>query len=254
MSRFAIMPAAAVTDTRLSTRDLSVLAAIGVHTDRNGWCYPSLGRLGDMLGISRQAVQKSMRVLTAAGYVQAVARAREDGGQASNRMRVLFDTEHPQGAMRVAPPATPEVAPPATVEVAPPATPGVAQNDPSNAPPERQKPARVRAPAVDLPEWLDPQAWADFSEHRRKIRAPLTEHAAKLALGELAKLREQGHQPAAVINQSILNGWRGLFALKDQHHDRTPAHRGARRESEAERVERINREHDERELAGGALF
>lgn len=247
MSRFAIMPASAVTDARLSTRDLSVLAAIGVHTDRNGWCYPSLGRLGEMLGISRQAVQKSMRSLTAAGYVQTVARARDDGGQASNRMRVLFDTEHPEGALRVAPPATSEVAPPATPGVAPPATPGVAHNDPSNDPVERQQPARVRAPVVGPPEWLDSQAWEDFAEHRRKTKAALTEKAAKLALAELSKLRDQGHDPVAVINQTILNGWRGLFAPKESH-----AVRGnSPRESEAQRVERINRQHDERERAAG---
>lgn len=109
------------------------------------------------------------------------------------------------------------------------------------------------APVVALPEWLDPEAWAAFVDHRRKIKAPMTDRAAELAVAELGKLRAAGHDPRAVIHQSILNGWRGLFAPKDSN-DRAPAHRNARRESEAERVERINREHDDRERAAGGLL
>lgn len=114
-------------------------------------------------------------------------------------------------------------------------------------------PRKRAAPVVDLPEWLDPEAWAAFVDHRRKIKAPMTDRAAELAVAELGKLRAAGHDPRAVIHQSILNGWRGLFAPKDSH-DQAPAYRSARRESEAERVERINREHDDRERAAGGLL
>lgn len=100
-----------------------------------------------------------------------------------------------------------------------------------------------------LPEWLDRAAWDAFVAFRRK-KAPLTDRAAELAIAELAKLRDQGHDPARVIDQSILNGWRGLFAPKGESY---AAHRGAHRESEADRVERINREHDDRDRAAGRL-
>lgn len=113
---------------------------------------------------------------------------------------------------------------------------------------QEQRAPRKRAALVEaaLPEWLDPQAWQQFVEFRKR-KAPLTARAAELAIAELAKLRDQGHDPVAVINQSILNGWRGLFALKENNHAaHRNGHRG-HRESEAERVERINRELDERE-------
>lgn len=115
---------------------------------------------------------------------------------------------------------------------------------------QEQRAPRKRAASVEvaLPEWLDPQAWAQFVEFRKR-KAPLTTRAAELAIAELACLRDQGHDPVAVINQSILNGWRGLFALKDNHAAHRSNHRG-HRESEAERVQRINRELDERERHG----
>ena len=66
-----------------------------------------------------------------------------------------------------------------------------------------------------IPEWLSESAWSDFIEFRKSIpRIPFNLQAQKLALTELKKLREQGHDPVEVINQSILNGWKGLFPLK----------------------------------------
>ena len=66
-----------------------------------------------------------------------------------------------------------------------------------------------------LPEWLPESAWSDFIEFRKSIpRSPFNLQAQKLALRKLEELREQGHDPVEVINQSILNGWKGLFPLK----------------------------------------
>src|SRR5690606_5853030 len=96
MSRYSVIPSAAMRDTRLSPRDISVLAVVGVFADENGWAYPSIGTLGEILGITRQAVQKSTRLLIALRYMESRKRRRRDGGQTSNMMRVLLDTEHPE--------------------------------------------------------------------------------------------------------------------------------------------------------------
>lgn len=64
------------------------------------------------------------------------------------------------------------------------------------------------------PEWVPKEEWRAFVEMRRKIRAPMTNHAAKLAVDELESLRAAGDDPGAVLSQSVLNSWRGLFAVK----------------------------------------
>ena len=62
-----------------------------------------------------------------------------------------------------------------------------------------------------LPDWLHPEDWNDYREHRASLKCPLTPLAEKKALGELERLRSSGNDPVRVISQSIVNGWKGLF-------------------------------------------
>jgi uncharacterized protein YdaU (DUF1376 family) len=70
--------------------------------------------------------------------------------------------------------------------------------------------------AVALPEWLPQEAWTSFEENRKELRKPLTKRAKELVLTELGKLRQAGHEPAAVLLQSVRKGWLDVFPLKDQ--------------------------------------
>ncbi len=54
--------------------------------------------------------------------------------------------------------------------------------------------------------------WEEFIRYRKRINSPFTDHARKLALTALAALVAEGHDPREIINRSILNGWKGLFA------------------------------------------
>jgi len=68
-----------------------------------------------------------------------------------------------------------------------------------------------------LPEWIPADAWVAFVEMRKAMGAKgkLTERAAKLIVSELEKLARQGHNPRAVLEQSVINNWRGVFPLKN---------------------------------------
>lgn len=69
-------------------------------------------------------------------------------------------------------------------------------------------------PRFALPDWLTPESWLSFEAHRVKNRKPMTDRAKELVVIELAKLREQGHAPEAVLDQSIRRGWLDVFPLK----------------------------------------
>ena len=85
---------------------------------------------------------------------------------------------------------------------------------------QKKKQAARSAPVfVAAPEWLDPVAWAEWCAYRKGAR--WKESAQRYSLAELDKLRRDGHDPPAVIRQSIAAGWTGLFPLK---------HTGARHE------------------------
>lgn len=65
-----------------------------------------------------------------------------------------------------------------------------------------------------LPEWVPVEVWKEFIVMRRKQKHPLTEHAKTLAIKRLAVLRFQGEDVRAVLEQSIMRGWCGLFDTK----------------------------------------
>ena len=73
-----------------------------------------------------------------------------------------------------------------------------------------------KPPPVEIPEWVPAEQWQAFVEMRRAKgkRAPFTVAAAKGIVEELGKLREQGQDPEAVLAQSVVNGWSGVFPVK----------------------------------------
>ena len=67
----------------------------------------------------------------------------------------------------------------------------------------------------DVPELN--AALVSFVEYRKKIKKPMTEHAVKLMIGKLNKMTSSIEEQIEIINQSIVNGWQGLFPLKQDN-------------------------------------
>lgn len=63
-------------------------------------------------------------------------------------------------------------------------------------------------------EELD-DALTEFVKFRKQIKKPMTDRAVELAIGKLQKMTTDADEQIAIINQSILNGWQGLFPLKE---------------------------------------
>lgn len=57
--------------------------------------------------------------------------------------------------------------------------------------------------------------WADFVEHRKQVKHPLTGLAAERLIAKIARLREAGYCPTKLIDAAIRNGWRDVFARDD---------------------------------------
>ncbi|WP_288464053.1 helix-turn-helix domain-containing protein [uncultured Pseudomonas sp.] len=65
-------------------------------------------------------------------------------------------------------------------------------------------------PLTACPANVTPSVWADWCQHRKEIRKPLT----ATTCAKQTKTLAGHHAPDAVINQSISNGWTGLFPEK----------------------------------------
>ena len=90
-----------------------------------------------------------------------------------------------------------------------------------SAPAPKAKAKRTRKPKpldppVDLPAWVPPEAWAAFDEMRRTgpKRSAWTATAQRLTVDKLDGFRAQGHDVAAILGESVMNGWTGVFAPK----------------------------------------
>lgn len=68
-------------------------------------------------------------------------------------------------------------------------------------------------PDISTEESLD-SALARFVEYRNEIKKPLTADAVGLIRGELEKIGRDTKERVAILNQSIMNHWIGVFPLK----------------------------------------
>lgn len=65
---------------------------------------------------------------------------------------------------------------------------------------------------IELPNWLNPKAWAAWEQHRKEKNKALTPTSKRL---QLKLLEENKETHAQIIKNSITNGWTGLFPLKE---------------------------------------
>lgn len=67
-----------------------------------------------------------------------------------------------------------------------------------------------------LPVELQPNVW-EFVEHRKQIKAPMTELALKKMLNKLNDLSGGDTRKCIeILDQSIANGWKGIFQLDEK--------------------------------------
>ena len=73
----------------------------------------------------------------------------------------------------------------------------------------------------DDPELND--AIVEFIKFRKGIKKPMSDRAITLMMNKLESLSHDKHEQVQILNQSIMQGWTGLYALKD---DRQNGSRG----------------------------
>lgn len=69
--------------------------------------------------------------------------------------------------------------------------------------------------SIPVPEWLDASSWGEWVAYRQQSgKAIKTELTVTKAFSLLKQCLDEGHDPVAVINASIANGYQGLFKPK----------------------------------------
>jgi hypothetical protein len=59
-------------------------------------------------------------------------------------------------------------------------------------------------------------ALGEYKKMRKQIKKPMTDRAMELAIGKLQKMTTDVDEQIAIVNQSVMNSWQGLFPLKEE--------------------------------------
>jgi hypothetical protein len=202
----------------LSTNEKIVLLALSDHASAEGVCFPKLDTLCIYTGLGRRAVQDQISSLIASGHLT----------RNENPGRVNTFLVHPMGCAQPHPlggaPRRMGGCAPAHGGDAPRRTGGCAPAHPiepsSNHHKNHQLTTKVGdgpkvkapKPQAEMPVGLNPVAWQRWIEYRKQIGRPLKELSLDAAAKKLA--RYSSDNQTKVVDQSIENGWQGLFELK----------------------------------------
>lgn len=78
---------------------------------------------------------------------------------------------------------------------------------------------KAQAPREDPAAELDPavrEAFRDYEQMRVKIKAAMTDKAKAMEIDKLKKLASDPAKQVAILNQSTMNSWKGLYELKEE--------------------------------------
>lgn len=185
-----------------------VLIKLADNANDVGECWPSYQHIADQCEIGRSTVKVHIRELEKCGLLRREFRRKGELNQSN-----LFHLSLNSGSGAALPgaggnPGGGAGAAPRTSHSFEPVKEPVKQ--PVADAPLAKKKATKFDPLTCKPANVSEQVWADWCQHRKEIRKQLT----KTTCARQAKTLAGHHDPDAVINQSISNGWTGLFPEK----------------------------------------
>lgn len=240
---YTMLPAAVRYDKNLKPNEKLLFAEISALTNVTGYCYASNAYFQNLFDASTRTVQGWLKHLQDCGYISII---QVGGGAGEQRAERRIS---PLAGMAVVPQT------PAKICATPAENCGGTPAKKCADPPQknagrllqdnintREINAGAREDAFSIFQQAFPgneqltKALIAFAEFRAAGKHPLTMNAAKLACNKLKQLADEAHvrdrsgYMVAVLEQSILRGWEGLFAVKEDFVDRAPAVRPANTE------------------------
>ena len=207
IDRFRMFARAASVDDRIGSTEIAVYTMLlSIDNDLlfQEWFGCSDRRLQDMTQVgSVHTITKAKNRLKQLGWVDF---------KASGKKTTLYKLTIPSSATDTATDTATECA---TDTAALRRQDKTARQDKTKKKIQKEKPLDVLiADYTQDSELLD--ALRGFVEMRKEKKAPLTEHALSLLLRKLDGLGHSDAEKAEIVNQSVMNSWKGFFALKQE--------------------------------------
>ena len=224
----------------LSLQEKALLADIDSFCSRYESCYASNEHFAKFIGVSTRRIKDIIKGLEDKKIIEREIVYKQGTKEIQKR---LLRLPYPSG--RNLHGGGEEKFPTPGEENCPESNTCISNTNKSNTTEYKIKRARTRE-ADCSPELAE--ALNAFAEHRKKLKKPMTDYAKKLLLKKLQKLSTSEGGQIAILNQSIANGWQGVFPLERDRYQRQG------RQSAADMASDVIRMMDERGMlddAGG---
>lgn len=231
---YAVLPASVRYDSRLKAQEKILYCEITALSNVNKFCHAGNGYFSDLYGVDERTIRRWLNNLAKHGYITI-----EYEKQGEGQKRRIIPSDNAAADVHEMSGPDKNVRTPRTKMSDTPGQKCPQEYYKNKNTRENNTRAGARASVSDIFRDAFPgnkrltEALLAFEESRAAGKHPLTVNAASLACNKLNQLadeagvRDRYGYMAAVLEQSILRGWEGLFALKDDFVDAVPTQRPA---------------------------
>lgn len=206
--------------------DLLCLLAIADNADDDGYAWPAVETIARKAAISERGAQKCLKKLADAGLISVIP----GGGRGkTNAYQITTNGIGPAESHKNPEQNTPNPGSPFSDTNPELSNTNPEQSDakprtpvhPNSKEPSEEQSLPPKSPTDILCETVRPETARDFAAHRKAMKTPLTKEAAIRIVNKLADHPD----PDAVLDESIENGWRGIFPnrTKRGQNDQSPS-------------------------------
>ncbi len=210
-----------------STHAFGVLCALAGYAGETGECWPSQAALSAKTKQTERSVRNQIAALVESGHIEkAIVQGRAGFRLLIDRKQVPVEGNDVPVEGNGIPDddaATPETG-------SSPPEPYSAEPEPYSAEPVTESVRKKESPPkppegggeIEIPPWLPPGIWKTYCDHRGRR---FTADAKRLVIEQLDDWRQAGHDPTEILSNSIMNGWKGIFAPKEHSNGHTKTSR-----------------------------
>lgn len=233
---------------RVSGSGYKVFTYLRSMRDDENYCFPSIERIAERAGISTSTTKQAIKELEGLRWISIEMHSRK-GSVIRHAYRILTGAEispvnddraedHPGTGAKIIPDR--------------------AENHPGHRGENRPVRNTIQGTLVEVTEQNPPateshglvkssrpayrelgisdELWAAFEDMRTKQRAKLTPYAANLICKKLATFQTAGHDPVAILETTVMQGWKGVFAPNPASSAANSHHRGIYATCEQQRL------------------
>ena len=221
---YAVIPATVRYDKNLTTMAKVLYGEITALCNEKGYCWASNSYFAELYGVKNRTVINWINSLINGGYIKTSIQYEEGTKIVKQRLIYLSNVKIDLEEIQCAVPSENKFTTPVKNNSQPsensfttPSEKSFTENNTVINNTVNNKKENIKRKVFDYSdnEQLR-QVIFKFIDFRKNIKNPMSEYAITLLLNRLDRLTESEETKIEILNQSILNGWKSVYPLKEE--------------------------------------